>query len=112
VSHETIYMTIYAHARGELLRQLIPCLRQDHIKPPPHTRGTDRRGQIPEMVSIHVRLPGVEDRLMPGHWKADLIKDPASKSSVAVPVKRSSRLDVLWLFRANHSWRTARLWVG
>ena len=58
VSHETIYNAIYAYPRGELRRQLIACLRQGHTKRLPRSRGTDRRGQIPDMVSIHVRPPG------------------------------------------------------
>jgi transposase, IS30 family len=95
VSHETIYTAIYAHARGELRRQLIACLRHGHSTRLPRTRGQDRRGQIPEMVSIHVRPPGVEDRLMPGHWEGDLIKGAGNKSSVGVLVERSSRLVLL-----------------
>lgn len=67
VSHETIYNAIYAYPRGELRRQLIACLRQGHTKRLPRSRGTDRRGQIPDMVSIHVRPPEVNDRLMLGH---------------------------------------------
>ncbi len=55
VSHETIYNAIYAYPRGELRRQLIACLRQGRAKRLPRSRGTDRRGQIPDMVSIHVR---------------------------------------------------------
>jgi IS30 family transposase len=42
-------------------------------------RGTDRRGQIPDMVSIHVRPPEVDDRVMPGHWEGDFIVRPASR---------------------------------
>jgi IS30 family transposase len=45
------------------------------------SRGVDRRGQIPEMVSIHVRPPEIEDPLIPGHWEGDLIKGKASASS-------------------------------
>ncbi len=66
-SHETIYTAIYALARGELRRQLIARLRFGRGNCLPRSRGTDRRGQIPEMVSIHVRPPEIEDRVMPGH---------------------------------------------
>jgi transposase, IS30 family len=95
VSHETIYTAIYAHARGELRRDLIACLRQGKSTRMPRSRGTDRRGQIPEMVSIHVRPPEVNDRVMPGHWEGDLIKGAGNKSSVGVLVERSSRLVLL-----------------
>lgn len=80
MSHETIYTAIYAQPRGELRRQLIACLRQGQSTRLPRTRGKDRRGQIPEMVSIHLRPPEVEDRLMPGHWEGDLIKGAGNKS--------------------------------
>ena len=61
----------------------------------PRTRGTDRRGQIPDMVSIHVRPPEIEDRLLPGHWEGDFIKGAGNKSSVGVLVERTSRLVLL-----------------
>ena len=95
VSHETIYTAIYALPRGELRRQLIACLRQGRGTRLPRTRGVDRRGQIPEMVSIHVRPPEIEDRVMPGHWEGDFIKGAGNKSSVGVLVERSSRLVLL-----------------
>ena len=95
VSHETIYTTIYAQARGELRRDLIACLRQGKSTRMPRSRGTDRRGQIPEMLSIHVRPPEVDDRVMPGHWEGDLIKGAGNKSSVSVLVERSSRMVLL-----------------
>jgi len=79
VSHETIYTAIYAQPRGELRRQLIACLRHGHNNRMSRTRGTDRRGQIPDMVSIHVRPPEIEDRLLPGHWEGDFIVRPASR---------------------------------
>ncbi len=61
----------------------------------PRSRGVDRRGQIPEMVSIHVRPPEVDDRVMPGRWEGDFIKGAGNKSSVGVLVERTSRLVLL-----------------
>lgn len=95
VSHETIYTAIHAHARGELRLELIACLRYGRSTRLPRSRGTDRRGQIPEMVSIHVRPPDVEGRVMPGHWEGDFIKGAGNKSSVGVLVERTSRLVLL-----------------
>lgn len=62
--------TIYAQLRGELRRQLIACLRHGHSTRMARTRGTDRRGQIPDMVSIHVRPPEIEDDCCLGIGKA------------------------------------------
>jgi transposase, IS30 family len=95
VSHETIYTSIYAHPKGELRRELIALLRRRQSKRMPRSRGEDRRGQIPDMVSIHVRPPEVSDRAMPGHWEGDLIKGAGNKSAVGVLVERSSRLVLL-----------------
>jgi transposase, IS30 family len=95
VSHETIYTAIYAQPRGELRRQLIACLRHGRSTRMPRKRGVDRRGQIPDMVNIHVRPPEVDDRVMPGHWEGDFIKGAGNKSSVGVLVERSSRLVLL-----------------
>jgi len=95
ISHETIYNAIYAQPRGELRRQLIACLRQGKSTRMLRSRGEDRRGQIPEMVSIHVRPPEVESRIMPGHWEGDFIKGAGNKSAVGVLVERTSRLVLL-----------------
>lgn len=48
VSYETIHNVIHAYPRGELRRQLIACLRQGRARLQ-RSRGTDRRGQIPDM---------------------------------------------------------------
>jgi len=90
VCRETIYTAIYALPVGELRKELIICLRQGKSSRRPRTGGVDRRGQIPGMVSIHVRPPEIEDRLMPGHWEGDLIKGKANASSVGTLVERTS----------------------
>ena len=95
VSHETVYNAIYAYPKGELRKELIACLRQGRSTRKSRSAGTDRRGQIPEMVSIHVRPPEVSDRLMPGHWEGDLIKGANNRSAVGVLVERSTRLVLL-----------------
>lgn len=60
VSHETIYNAIYLHPRGELKRELIACLRHHNQVRKPRSRGADRRGQIKDMQSIHMRPPEIE----------------------------------------------------
>lgn len=95
VSHETIYNAIYAHPKGDLRKQLIACLRQGKSSRRPRSGGDDRRSAIPEMVSIHLRPPEVDDRLMPGHWEGDLIKGASNRSAVGVLVERTTRLVLL-----------------
>jgi len=70
-------------------------LRRAHRARMSRTRGNDRRWQIPNMVSIHVRPPEIEDRVMPGHWEGDFIKGEGNRSSVGVLVERTSRLVLL-----------------
>ena len=95
VSHETIYNVIYAQPRGELRCDLIACLRMARAKRWPRSRGQDRRGQMADLLSIHVRPPEIEDRQFPGHWEGDLIKGAANASAVGTLVERSTRLLIL-----------------
>ncbi len=95
VSHETICSAVYLVPRGELRRELIGWLRQCRSTRKPRTRGADRRGQIPDMQSSHVRPPEIEDRLIPGHWEGDLIRGACNRSSVGTLVERTSGFVVL-----------------
>ena len=95
VSHETIYHCTYAMPVGELRKELIATLRHAHNKRLPRSKGRDRRGQIPNMLSIHVRPPEIEDRQFPGHWEEDLIKGEGNASAVGALVERTSRLVML-----------------
>nr|WP_298523249.1 IS30 family transposase [uncultured Halomonas sp.] len=95
VSHEAIYNALYVMPRGSLKKELIACLRQGNGKRRPRSRGKDRRGQIPDLVSIHLRPPEIEDRLMPGHWEGDLIMGANNRSAVGTLVERTTRLVIL-----------------
>ncbi len=95
VAAETIDTCLYALPRGALRQELIACLRQAHRARLPRSRGTDRRGQLSDMLSIHVRPPAVDDRALPGHWEGDFIKGAGNRSAVGVLVERSSRLVLL-----------------
>ena len=94
-SHESIYTCIYAQPRGELKKELVSCLRLAHAARWPRSKGKDRRGEIKDLVSIHVRPPEVEDRQLPGHWEGDLIKGKANASAIGTLVERTTRLVVL-----------------
>jgi len=93
VSHETIYNALYLMPRGSLKKELIACLRQGNGKRRPRSRGKARRQQIPDLVSIHLRPPEIEDRLMPSHWEGDLIMGANNRSAVGTLVERTTRLD-------------------
>ena len=82
VSHEPLSPAIYAMPRGERRTAVIGWLRVGHAKRRPRVRGTDRRGQIPDMVSIHARPSEVDERLVPGPWEGDFIKGAQNRSAV------------------------------
>jgi IS30 family transposase len=95
ISHETIYAAIYIIPRGELRRAFLSCLRQHRKVRRPRSRGTDRRGQIPNRTPIAMRPLEVNTRLVPGHWEGDLIKGKANASGVGTLVERTTRLVLL-----------------
>ena len=95
VSHQSIYSCIYAQPRGSLKKELIACLRMAHAKRRPRSRGQDRREELHDLLSIHLRPPEVQDRQLPGHWEGDLIKGAANASAIGTLVERTSRLVVL-----------------
>jgi IS30 family transposase len=95
LSHEAIYQAIYAMPRGELRSEVIALLRHGHQKRRPRARGKDRRGHIPNMVSIAERPAEIEDRLIPGHWEGDTIKGKYNRSAVGTLVERSTLFTLL-----------------
>ena len=90
VSHETSYTALYAIPRSEMRTELIVCLRQARKNRRPRARGAHRRGTIPNMNSIHMRPPEIEDHVIPGKWEGALIKGAHDASAVGTPIARTT----------------------
>jgi IS30 family transposase len=100
VSHETIYTYLYTLPRGALRKELIQQLRQGERGRQRRKRDTDRRGQIPNMLSIHERPTEVADRCVPGHWESDLIIGKDHASAIGTLVERTTRTTILVSLKA------------
>lgn len=99
VSHETIYTYIYILPRGSLKTELLMYLRQQkkykRRKGKNQPRNEEKRGIIPEMISIEERPKEVEDRTIPGHWEGDLILGKWKRSALGTIVERTTRTVIL-----------------
>jgi IS30 family transposase len=95
LSAETIYAGLSVLPRGTLRSALLAALRQARNARRPRARGTDRRGQIPNMTPIAERPAEVVTRTVPGHWEGDLIKGARNGSAVGTLVERTTRLVIL-----------------
>lgn len=97
ISHESIYTYIYILPRGELKKELISHLRQKR-KLRENRRGKaaeEKRGKIPEMISIEERPAEVADRSVPGHWESDLIMGKGNLTAIGTIVERTTRATIL-----------------
>jgi len=95
ISHESIYTYLYVLPRGELKKELRGYLRQHHRVRKRRTGERDRRGQIPDMISIDERPAEVADRSVPGHWEGDLIMGKDHRSAIGTVVERTTRTVIL-----------------
>lgn len=95
LSTETIYAALYVLPRGTLRSELLTALRQARKARRPRARGTDRRGQLPNMTPIADRPAEVASRTVPGHWEGDLLKGARNGSAVGTLVERTTRLVLL-----------------
>jgi len=96
VSHETIYRSLFIQARGVLKKELMRHLRTRRSMRRPHSISThrERRGKIPDAVSISERPAEAHDRAVPGHWEGDLISG-SKNSHIVTLVERHSRFTAL-----------------
>ena len=97
ISHEAIYTYLYVLPRGALRRELLRALRQRHKRRRAHRHGRvhDRRGQLPDMISIEERPAEVAARTVPGHWEGDLLMGRRSASALGTLVERTTRTTLL-----------------
>lgn len=95
ISHETIYTYLYVLPRGALRKELLACLRQPRPHRRPRSNNPERRGKIPDMISIEERPAEVADRSVPGHWEGDLIMGSRNASALGTLVERVSRTVLL-----------------
>jgi IS30 family transposase len=95
VSHETIYSYLYVLPRGQLRMELLPYLRQKRRMRKKRSHVHEKRGQIPDIISIEERPAEVAHRTVPGHWEGELLMGNDHQSAVATLVDRSTRFLIL-----------------
>lgn len=102
VCAETIYQTIYVHAKGQLKLDVEKALRSGRTQRKPGT-GQARRPRFKDpMVMIADRPAEVEDRAIPGHWEGDLIIGKNHKSAIGTLVERTTRFTILLYLPDHH----------
>lgn len=92
VSHESIYQYVYADKRaGGDLHKHLRCQKKYRKR----HGGKDRRGKIPNRVSIEQRPEIVDLRERIGDWEADTIIGAGQKGAIVTLVERKSRFTMM-----------------
>lgn len=112
ISHESIYTYIYLLPRGELKKELIGFLRQKKKSRYSRKGSNDKRGSIPEMISIEERPKEVESRSVAGHWEGDLIMGKGHKSAIGSIVERKTRTVILVKLKSKDAVSVRRAFEG
>lgn len=90
ISHEALYMGLYADPRMHCLIEHLPQARPRRRK---RGQGKSRRGpSIPNRVGIEHRPKEVEERKVPGHWEGDTIVGSHQQGFIVTIVERRSLL--------------------
>lgn len=108
ISHETIYLYIYLHAKKELKEMLLMELRQQRKFRGNVRRGSDKRTTIADAIRIDERPEEVLGREIVGHWEGDLILGKDRASAIGTLVERTTRAVILVHLKARDS-KTVRL---
>jgi len=88
ISHETIYQHIYADRRaGGVLHRALRCQKMRRKR----YGGRERRGTIPNQVSIDQRPAIVDSRQRFGDWEADLVIGAGHQQALVTINERKSR---------------------
>jgi transposase, IS30 family len=92
ISHETIYRHIYADKfAGGTLHRALRCQKVRKKR----YGGRERRGTIPNQVSIDVRPSIVGERARFGDWEADLVIGADHKHALVTMNERTSRYSMM-----------------
>lgn len=92
VSHESIYLHIYADKRaGGTLHRTLRCQKARRKR----YGGRERRGTIPNQVSIEQRPAIVDNRERFGDWEVDLVIGAGQKQALVTINERTSRYTMM-----------------
>ena len=92
VSHEAIYHRIYADKRtGGTLHRALRCQKIRRKR----YGGRERRGRIPNQVSIDLRPAIVAERARFGDWEGDLVIGAGQKQALVTLNERTSRYSMI-----------------
>ncbi len=92
VSHESIYQRIYADKRaGGTLHRTLRCQKARRKR----YGSRERRGTIPNQVSIDLRPAIVAERGRFGDWEADLVIGAGHKQALVTMNERTSRYSLI-----------------
>jgi IS30 family transposase len=92
ISQETVYQRVYADKRaGDLLWKNLRCQKQRKKR----YGKVDRRGMIPNRLSIDDRLAIVETRSRIGDWEADTIIGKNHRQAIVSIVERKTGLTLI-----------------
>ena len=100
LSAETIYVGLYVLPRGTLRSELLAALRQARKARRPRSRGTDRRGQIPNMTPIADPPQMLPPARYPATGRVSSSREPAR-----------GRASAPW-WSGRHAWLSWPGWTG